>query len=170
MKARPADMRQSVTMGEEDWDRWGKSRSPRAVFLLGVALGLVLAAAAAVVLAVAVDFSPGGVLLYTEQSTDVLRASVGDCLLRNDAEHVAVACGDPVVAEVYAVAAPPIRDAARYPGRDALDMFGAGACELAFENHLHESYLTSDREYRVLIPNEDAWSAGHTDVYCLLRH
>lgn len=156
-------------MSDAESNRLLDSRSRRRVFLLGLALGLILGAGATIALGALIDFSPGGPAFYTEQSTDVLDASIGDCLLRTDADHVTVSCGESAVSEVYAVAAPPVRNAERYPGREVLDMFGAAACELAFENHLNESYLTSQRDYRVLIPSEGAWSARHTEIYCLLR-
>ncbi len=145
--------------------------SRRAPFLLGLAIGVVLGVGATIVVGAVVAWSPGGPAVYTERSTDVLTASVGDCLLpKGNDRYARVSCDGPPTAELYAVATPPVRNADRYPGTDALDFFGAAACQLAFENYLDESYLMSDRDYRVLIPRASAWSDGNRDVYCLLRN
>lgn len=134
--------------------------------LLAVLIALAVASAS-------VPWIAGGPVLYGEDSTDVLTANLGDCLLIDDSNGGSlprVPCNQQSAAELYAVT--PIPSDTRYPDPSAggdLDHFGAGACQLAFEDDQGASYGNNlDYYYLALVPDRGAWSAGHRDLYCLL--
>lgn len=150
-----------------------KTRSGRRMFLYGLVVGLVLGIAATVALGLLVDWSPGGFMTYgPDAEIKDVDPNVGDCFLVKPDErgrYSRVACESPHHVELAGIVELPTTATGAYPSRNALDFFGAAGCELAFEQHVGESYLFSGLDYRALIPSEDAWRNGAGSVYCLVR-
>lgn len=149
----------------------------RSAFRRGLAVGGLAGAVLGIVgvtLAGAfVSWSPGGIVTYgPDAGPATTGAVVGDCLDATPDEHgdyAVVDCLVPHDLEVAAVIGAPLPEAARHPGVEALDWFGAAACELAFAHHVGVPWEESALDYRAVSPDAASWDAGGRDVYCLVR-
>jgi hypothetical protein len=132
----------------------------------GVVLGLLVGLAAGFALAgpriQALTYGPGG---------DVRLGGTAACLDAAPAPGVVIGaadCAGPHGAEIVATLDPFGDRDVRFPGRDALVRFAAGACAPA-----HDAVVEPPRragaELVALVPTEAAFGAGDRDVHCVVR-
>ncbi len=104
-------------------------------------------------------------------STSVLSLEVGDCLRSADLEaepgvDVAVDCGDPHDAEIFAATELPVGD---YPGIDFLRAAADDHCLPLFEDFVGIGFLNSELDVYPLLPSEDSWnSSDDRTILCVL--
>jgi hypothetical protein len=101
----------------------------------------------------------------------VLELQVGDCLHSSDlraepAVDVAVDCGEPHDAEIFAATQMPDGP---YPGLEAVRAAADDFCLPLFADFVGIEYLDSDLDVYPLLPTEDGWnSAGDREILCVL--
>ncbi len=113
-------------------------------------------------------------LLVAACSPPALAFTIGECVNIPDGDEISdyekVDCAEAHDAEVYALPQHPDGPDAPYPGREALNDFGAERCQTAFEPYVGIAYEQSMIYFSPLTPSQNSWeSAADREVVCLLR-